>query len=369
MMDTMGVIIACNDKVNLGELERVRSVSAMPFGGRYRLIDFVLSGMVNSNIINVGVATDYNYQSLLDHLGSGKPWDLARKKYGLFILPPFARHQESISGDMEMNLLTGILHYMKRSSQKYVIVADCNNVCNIRFDDVVAQHRQSGADITLIYQKTDKRVDGEVYAALDENNCVTGLHYGNGNKNCTNRLVGYYVFTKEVLVSLLEKCQLQGKNNFLHDIIGATVSKGRVTGYCFNGYLRSITDIDSYYKVSMDLFDSRIRRSLFVADDKILTKTKDKVPTRYLSNAEVKSSIIADGCIIDGIVENSILFRGVTVEKGAVIKNSIIMQDCVVSESAMLDSVIMDKNCVIRKGKMLVGQPDFPIVVGKRRTI
>ena len=119
----------------------------------------------------------------------------------------------------------------------------------------------------------------------------------------------------------------------------------------------------------MDLFDSRIRRSLFVADDKILTKTKDKVPTRYLNNAEVKSSIIADGCIIDGIVENSILFRGVTVEKGAVIKNSIIMQDCVVSESAMLDSVIMDKNCVIRKGKMLVGQPDFPIVVGKRRTI
>lgn len=369
MMDTMGVIIACNDKVNLSELERVRSVSALPFGGRYRLIDFVLSGMVNSNIINVGVATDYNYQSLLDHLGSGKPWDLARKKYGLFILPPFARHHENTSGDIEMELLTGILHYMKRSGQKYVVVADCNNICNIRFDDIVAQHRHNEADITVVYQRTDSRKDGEVYATVDDDNIVTSLHYGKGNKKCTNRLVGYYVFTKEVLISMLEKCQLQGKNNFVQDILVASLDRRKVMGYCFEGYLKTITDIDSYYNVSMDLFDSHTRKSLFVADDKILTKTKDKVPTRYLDDADVTSSIIADGCIINGTVENCILFRGVSVEKGAVIKNSIIMQDCVVSEGATLDSVIMDKNCVIRKGKTLIGQPDFPIVVGKRRTI
>ncbi len=367
MLDTMGVILACNNEADLGELTRVRSVAAVPFAGRYRLVDFILSGMVNSGIINIGVATDYNYQSLLDHLGSGKPWDLARKKYGLFILPPFTRRITE-EGDARMSILIGILHYMKRSGQKYIIVADCNNVCNIRFDDILTHHTDSCSDITVVYQQTDGKNPG-TYLDIDKEGNVNGFIATSDAKKKVNRAVGYYVFNKDFLINSLERCQLLGKTDFVKDVIGWAVSKLKVTGYLFSGYLSAITDTDSYYRASMDLLDVNTRKQLFISDDRILTKTKDKVPTRYKQFAEVSDSMIADGCVIDGKVENSILFRGVTVEKGAVIKNSIIMQDSLISENVRLGACILDKNCIVRKDKELIGQSDFPIVVGKRRTV
>ncbi|MBO5867180.1 MAG: glucose-1-phosphate adenylyltransferase subunit GlgD [Clostridia bacterium] len=366
MIDTMGLIFSSNNETNLGELEVIRSVAALPFAGRYRLIDFVLSGMVNSGIINVGVTTDYNYRSLLDHLGSGKPWDLARKKYGLFILPPFAENLAKYD-DKGMGMILGAIHYLKRSQQKYVVVADCNNVCNIRFDQVVAQHKQTGADLTIVYQDVD---DGRFGLYLDiEEGRVTGFVTKTDDKPRLHRTVGYYVFTKDLLVNILERCQSQGKNDIAKDILENYITKHNVCAYRFDNYLATITDVDSYYRVSMDLLDVNVRKQLFVADDTIFTKIKDKVPTRYLSNAVVRNSMVADGCVIDGTVENCILFRGVTVEKGANLKNCIIMQDTVISADARLSCAILDKNCVICKGKELVGQPEFPIVVGKRRTI
>ena len=366
MIDTMGIIFSSNNETNLGELETVRSIAALPFAGRYRLIDFVLSGMVNSGIINVGVTTDYNYRSLLDHLGSGKPWDLARKKYGLFILPPFAQNLAKYH-DQRMGMILGALHYLKRSQQKYVVLADCNNVCNIRFEDIVANHKQSGADLTIVYQDVDDDRKG-LYLDI-EGNRVCGIVHRADDKPRTHRAVGYYVFTKDLLINILERCQAQGKNDVAKDLLEDYISKRNVVAYKFDKYLATIIDIDSYYRVSMDLLDVDVRKQLFVADDTIFTKIKDKVPTRYLSNAVVKNSMIADGCVIDGTVENCILFRGVTVEKGANLKNCIIMQDTVISADARLSCAILDKNCVICKGKELVGQPEFPVVVGKRRTI
>ncbi len=366
MIDTMGVIFASNNDVNLGELTTVRSVAALPFAGRYRLVDFVLSGMVNSGIINVGVATDYNYQSLLDHLGSGKPWDLARKKYGLFILPPFARNLE-IYEDDRMGLILGILHYIKRSQQKYIILANCNNVCNIRFEGALQRHKQSGADLTIIYQQTDGSQDG-LYLDV-EGDRVCGVVTSKDEKPRTNRDVGYYIFTKDLLVNVLERCQVQGKKDFAKDVIENYIARHNVVAYRFDNYLATVTDIDSYYCISMDLLNVDVRKQLFVADDVIFTKIKDKVPTRYLKHSSVKNSMVADGCVINGKVENCILFRGVTVEKGAKLKNCIIMQDTVISADVRLDCCILDKNCIIGKGKELVGQPDFPVVVGKRRTI
>lgn len=366
MIDTMGLIFSSNNETNLGELGTVRSIAALPFAGRYRLIDFVLSGMVNSGIVNVGVTTDYNYRSLLDHLGSGKPWDLARKKYGLFILPPFAENLTKYS-DQRMGMVLGALHYLKRSQQKYVVVADCNNVCNIRFDEVVEQHKQSGADLTIVYQDVDDNRFG-LYLDIEDGR-VTGFVTRRDNKPRVHRIVGYYVFTKDLLINILERCQAQGKNDIAKDLLEDYIIKHNVGAYRFDNYLATITDVDSYYRVSMDLLDVDVRKQLFVANDTIFTKIKDKVPARYLNNASVKNSMIADGCIIDGTVENCILFRGVTVEKGANLKNCIIMQDTVISADARLSCAILDKNCVICKGKELVGQPEFPIVVGKRRTI
>ena len=366
MIDTMGIIFSSNNETDIGVLDNVRSVAALPFAGRYRLIDFVMSGMVNSGIINVGVTTDYNYQSLLDHLGSGKPWDLARKKYGLFILPPFAENLAKYD-DQRMGMILGALHYLKRSQQKYVVVADCNNVCNIRFEDVVEHHKNTGADLTIVYQDVEDDRFG-LYIDI-EGGRATGFVTKRDNKPRIHRTVGYYVFTKDLLINTLERCKSQGKNDIAKDLLADYIQKHNVGVYRFDKYLATITDVDSYYRVSMDLLNEDVRKQLFIADDKIFTKVKDKVPTRYLESAVVKNSMIADGCVIDGEVENCILFRGVTVEKGAKLKNCIIMQDTVISRDARLSCAILDKNCVICKGKELVGQPEFPIVVGKRRTI
>lgn len=367
MIDTMGVIIACNSEANLRELTSHRTVSAVPFAGRYRLVDFVLSGMVNSGIRTVGIATGHVYQSLLNHVGSGKPWDLARKREGLFVLPP--AQDTELSGDSRIAVLYGILRFMERSKERYIVIADGNNVCNVRFDKIVEQHKKNHADITVVYQKVKSKVAGEAYADVEEDGTISDIVYAQDRKKCLNRLTGFYVFTKDLLINLLENCALHGKKHFVKNIIEKNVNKLNIQGYCFDGFLRTIKDIDSYYSVSMELFEFSKRKDIFIPHDKIFTKSKDRVPTRYLSNACVKNSIIADGCVIDGTIENSIIFRGVRVNKGAVIKNSIVMQDGIISADSTLGCCILDKNCVVREGKTLIGQPDFPIVVGKHRTI
>lgn len=366
MIDTMAVVLTGNNDCDLGELTRLRSVAAIPFGGRYRLVDFALSNVVNSGIVNVGVATDYNYQSLLDHLGSGKPWGLARKKYGMTLLPPFSANYSH--ADDRMKMLLAILHYLKRSQQKYVVVADCNVVCNLTFNQAVAEHEESGAELTVVYAKSEKKQSG-VFVTVRKDGGVTGFADVKEIKKQGNKLVGYYIFTKDLLVNVLERCQMLGKGDFFQDLLGTYFARNKVRGYLFNGYFAQVTDTNSYYNAMMDLMNTDVRKGLFFADNRILTKIKDKAPTKYLMNAEVSDSMIADGCVIDGKVENCILFRGVTVEKGADIKNCIIMQNSVVSQNVRLASCIIDKDCVILQGRELVGQPDFPIVVGKRRTI
>jgi glucose-1-phosphate adenylyltransferase len=362
MIDTMGLIFSSNNETNLGELEVIRSVAALPFAGRYRLIDFVLSGMVNSGIINVGVTTDYNYRSLLDHLGSGKPWDLARKKYGLFILPPFAENLAKYD-DKRMGMILGAIHYLKRSQQKYVVVADCNNVCNIRFEDVVAQHKQSGADLTIVYQDVEDNRFG-LYLDIEDGR-ATGFVTRRDDKPRIHRIAGYYVFTKDLLVNILERCQALGKNDMAKDVLADYIANHNVGVYKLDKYLATVRDIDSYYRASMDLLNNDVRKQLFVADDTIFTKIKDKVPTRYLTNAVVKNSMIADGCVINGTVENCILFRGVTVGKESELKNCVIMQDSVIGDKASLSYVITDKNTEISPARTLIGFDSYPAYIAK----
>lgn len=367
MLDTLGVIIACNNEADLGELSRVRTVSAVPFAGRYRLIDFILSGMVNSGMNTVGVATGHNYQSLLNHIGTGKPWDLARKREGLFVLPP--AQDVVLTGDCRIAVLTGAIRFLERSKQRYVVVADSNNVCNIRFDKIVEQHKNTNADITVVYQHVKSKTENETYVDVDENGAVKDLVYSSDRKKCLNRMVGYYVFTKDMLINILQDCMIHSRKRFVKDVIERNINRLKIYGYCFDRFLRSVKDIDSYYNVSMELFETNKRKDLFMSEDKIFTKSKDRVPTRYLSHASMKNSIVADGCVIDGTVENSIIFRGVTIGRGAEVKNCIVMQDGIISPKATLSCCILDKNCVIREGKTLIGQTDFSLVVNKHRTI
>lgn len=367
MLDTIGLILAGNT-CNLGELTRQRTVSAVPFGGRYRLIDFVLSSMVNSGIDTVGVACDYNYKSLLNHLGNGKSWDLARKKNGLLMLPP--DYIGKINEDnCNMQLLANSLGYLRRSMGNYVVLTEGNKVVNIDFVDVVEKHIQANADFTIIYNKVKSREAHRYYCAVDSNGFVNDIVYTNDKKQCLNKMTGCYVFNKDLLISLVEQAMLHDKQNFVKDIVEPSIRNLKVLGYCFGGYFATVDSVDSLYNTNMQLFDVAIRKELFMSDNKILTKSKDRTPTRYQENAEVNNSMIADGCVIDGKVMGSIIGRGVHISKGAVVKDSIIMPDSIIAEGATVCACIMDKSSHIRSGKTLIGQPEFPIVVGKRRTV
>ncbi len=361
MIDTVGIIMTGDSDSRLAELTRVRSASALPVAGRYRLIDFTLSGMVNSGITNVGVTTRNNYRSLMDHLGSGKEWDLNRKLYGLRILPPYIRGSESYSGDID--ILNGIKDFLARSNQQYVLIAHGDLLFNPRFDQIRAQHIESGADITVMYTSGPVTPSG-VRIELDGIN-VTDMEVSSEHSTQGNMLHGIYFMSKELLCQQIAHCTGRGLHDFTMDVLVRNVDKLKICGYKYDGFIGRIDSVNAYYSANMRMLDSDVRKELFLNKNFIYTKVKDTVPTYYSSDAKVVKSVIADGCRIEGTVENSIIFRGVTVEKGAAIRNSIVMQNSVIEKDVNLDYAVLDKSVTVRAGKRIAGQESFPVVIGK----
>lgn len=369
MKNAMGIILTGGKNIKLKELSTIRSSSAIPVGGKYRAIDFPLSNMVNSGITNVGVLTQYSFRSLMDHLGSGKEWDLDRKNDGLFILPP------SLSGDDtgwyrgSADAMYNNLTFLRRSNEEYVIIAQGNCVYKMVFDDMLECHRYKNADITVAYREMDDFLPEELsqlgIIKLDDNGRITDLQEKPLHPETRNGSMGIYVIRRELLISLLEECAAHGNYDFVKDILIKKLEKLNIYGYRFNGYWRNLSTIQMYYRCNMELLDPEIRHQLFIENGKIYTKVKDETPAKYNDEAEVRNSIVADGCIIEGVVENSVLFRGVMVKKGAVIRDSIIMQGSFIDENVSLQHAILDKSVVITRDKFLKGEPNWPIIVGK----
>ena len=368
MRDMMGIVMADNTELHLNELTEMRSVAAIPFGGRYRLIDFILSNMVNSGIINVGVATNINYSSLMDHLGSGAPWDLNRKIYGLFMLPPYVRGRGSVrAGNIDQ--LYGILTFLRRSRQQYVLLASGRIVCNMTFDDALKTHIDKDADITVIYHDK-KGVDaqlsrGAVYEVNDDGR-ITGIEIEPHFPKSTCESMDMYIIDRLKLIEMIDEAYARGNHDFLRDILLEKIDDFKIYGYEYKGFVGKIDSVESYYENSMKMLDDAVRKELFHSENRIYTKVKDQVPTQYGEDAVVENALIADGCVIEGCVENSIVSRGVHIAKGAVIKNSIVMQNSVVEENCEIENVIIDKECTLRAGKRLIGHPEHPVILPKR---
>ena len=365
MIDTVGIIMTGDSDERLAELTRVRSVSALPVAGRYRLIDFTLSGMVNSGINNVGVTTRNNYRSLMDHLGSGKEWDLNRKLYGLRILPPYIRGSEGYSGDID--ILNGIGDFLERSKQQYVLIAHGDLLFNPRFDQIRAQHIESGADITVMY--TEGEVNPPNVRIELDGIRVTDMEVSSQYSTQGNTLQGIYFMSKELLCQQIAHCAGRGLHDFTMDVLVRNVDKMKICGYKYDGFVGRIDSVNSYYVNNMRMLDSDVRKELFLNKNFIYTKVKDTVPTYYSSDARVTKSVIADGCRIEGTVENSIIFRGVTVAKGACIRNSIVMQNSTIEKDVRLDYAVLDKSVTVRQGKSIAGQESFPVIIGKDLTV
>lgn len=365
----VGVIFSNIHDENVPELSRHRTMASIPFGGRYRLIDFALSNMVNAGITTVGIVTKSNYQSLIDHLGSGKEWDLARKDGGVILLPPYSDETDR-PYTSRLEALKGITGFLTRRKEEYVVISDCDGVARVDIADIVKYHVEKGADITMVYHEETGATESSYYITLepDETGRIKGLKINPKTDKKHNLYVNIMVMSREFLINTIQDAIAKGFTSFGRDILVKRVNDIKIYGYNFRGFYANIRSLQSYFSKSMALLDRGVREELFGARD-IYTKVRDSAPSKYSDDASVTTSLISDGCLIEGTVENCILFRGVKIGKGSVVKNSILMQDTVIGSSVQLDCVITDKNVVIRDRRHLSGCEALPYFIGKGRMI
>lgn len=371
MGNVLGLVFANMHDTTLGDMTKNRTMGSVMFGGRYRLIDFPLSNMVNSGISEVGVITKSNYQSLLDHLGSAREWDLARKKGGLYILPPFGNVESTLyRGRIEA--LYGAMSFIKHSRAKYVILSDCDVVTNIDYKPIVAAHIESGADITAVahtgvYSYDDIKTS-TVFNVDADKNVTSVLINPDISGTCTTSL-NVFVMSMDFLIETVNDAMARGNVSFERNILQEKCRELKIKIYEYDNYFSKLNSPESYFKSNMALLEPENARKLFVPKRSIYTKVSDNAPVKYDLDSKVSNSLIADGCIIEGEVENSVLFRGVKVGKGAKVKNCILMQGTVVGDNAELNYLITDKNVSICENHILTSSPQYPMYVGKGASV
>lgn len=362
--NVLGIIFSNAYDEAVPELTALRTMGSIPFAARYRLIDFPLSNMVNAGIPQVGVITKSNYRSLMDHIGTGKPWDLSRKREGMTLLPPFNTPSTGITSG-KVDSLYGSISYISKSAKEHVLLTDCNVICSMDYEKLIKAHAAKDADITIAYANGNPpATENGTELILDADGRVVDT----GVIDCYSSSVNYSLKIMIIRRTLLERLLHEAHSAKIDDfetIISNNVKHLRIYGYEQTGFVRVLASLQNYFDISLELLKLENRKALFTPDRPVYTKVSDQVPSIYGIGADVKNSLIADGCKIYGEVENSILFRGVTVEKGAKIKNSIVMQNTFVGENSALECVIIDKSAVVKPNKKLCGAENYPVYIGK----
>ena len=365
----LGIIFPNMHDKAIPELTRIRTMASVPFGGRYRMIDFALSGFVAAGIDNIAVVPRTSYVSLMDHVGSGKEWDLARKRGGLKIFPPYGEAGTKATKGRQ-GALESIVGYIESVPCEYVVLADCGIACAVDYDDVVEKHIESKADITIVYNKDvlDETAKTDNVTLDVRNGKVCEMLINDVSDKVRNVGMWIYVINKDILVKAIHDCESKGLSEFERDVLQAAVGTLEIRGYEYVGYAKRITNIKSFYEANLDLCNAENLRALFGAYP-VYTKIRDDAPVRYTIGSSVKNTIAGDGCFVEGSVEGSVLFRGVKVAKESSVKNCVLMQDVVVEEGAVVENVICDKGVVITKGQKLIGTSTHPVYVEKRAKV
>ena len=361
----IGILMLNENEDNIKSLTKSRPIASIPIGGRYRIIDFVLSNMINSGIHNIGIFANTKSRSLVDHLGTGKSWDLDRKINGLFLFNfgsdgSLLRDIDALSENME---------YIHRTKQDYVIISSSYMICNMDYNEAAKYHEKSGSDITLIYKKTNNGKRHYLSSStlyINEENSVLSVGKNIGAEDKLNISMEMFIMKKSTLISIINKNVQTGYHNSIKAAIYNSVSDLNVNAYEFKGYLQCVNSIKNYYSTSMDMLNGRVTKELFFNNGLIYTKSKDGAPSKYFDGSNVKNALISNGCILKGSIENSIISRSVIVHAGAEIKNCIIFENCEIKEGCKLTNVIIDKNTIVNENTVLKGAVEFPVVIEKK---
>lgn len=378
MSSAAGIIFSNIHDRNIPELTKLRTIASVPFGCRYRFIDFALSNMVNSDIYNVHIITSYNYHSLMDHIGSGKDWDLARRSGGIKILPPNITAYAGGGNALyttRLEALKSVSYSIGKIPEDYIVLSDCDVICNIDLNDILDYHIKTGADMTFAVKNmelTREQASANTIFRSDAEGRITDVLAYPGNFEgkgdlCLNIIVANKNYLQQIVLDAIA----HNYSSLNKDVISRNVSHANYRVYKYDGFFGCVSSTADYFELSMDLVKHpEIRDALFnVRNRPVYTKVRNSVPTFYSTNSKVSDSLIADGCQIYGTVENCILFRGVKIGRGAVVRNSILMQDTIVGENASLNCVISDKNAVIRDGRVLSGAEELPYYIMKGKMI
>ena len=368
----LGIIFPNSYDALVPELVSMRLMASIPFASRYRIIDFILSGMTNSGIGNISVIVNKNYHSLMDHLGSGREWDLVRKNGGLHIFPPFAE-KEAKPYVGRASALANILDFLRDAKEKYIIMSDTNMVVNFDFHAMLQTHIENEADMTLAYCEQpipsgfiNAKNDGRsFYYTFDmEEDQIKKIYINSKEDGIKNFSMNIFIINRELLVEMVDNALVRGQEFFMRDVLIPQINKLNVKGYKYTGYVGFISDMKSYFDENMKLLDDYNLDSLF-SGSPVYTKIRGDHPTQYVNGSRAQNVMVASGCIIEGDVENSVIFRGVKVAKGATVKNCILMQDTVISRAAVLHHVISDKNVEVMESRTLMGHDNYPMVIAK----
>ena len=365
-----GIVFANINDSLMKKLTAMRSMASVPFGARYRLIDFTLSNLVNAGVSSVGVIIKENYRSLMDHIGSGVYWDLDRKNGGIYLLPPFLTSgTKRYNGTLDA--LYGATDYIERCGADYIVLCNADTIANIDISAAVQSHIDKKADVTLAYHKGKApRNNADImFLNVGRNKKIESIDFEIEADGTNAFYAGVAVISRDVLLKLINEGYSSGALSFTRDVLSGMTGKLRIYGFEHKEFIAVLDGTDAYYNANMALLDSNVRKQLFKTERPIFTKTRDDMPTRYGTKADVTNSIVADGCVINGTVRNSILFRGVTVEKDAVVENCILMQETAVDSGAVIDNVIADKNAVIGENMVLRGRPDRCVFVKKNQIL
>ena len=372
-MKAIGIILAGGNSQRLKELCSVRATAAMPVASSYRAIDFALSNMTNSDIRKVAVITQFNSRSLHDHLSSAKWWDLDRKEGGLYIFTPFLSNNNNFWFRGVADSIYQKISILKRSHEPYVVIVSGDGIYKMDYQKVLEYHVSKNADITIVTQNVagqeGKDVQNFGVMTFDDDMKMTSFEEKPIEPKSSNISLGIYVISRTLLIKLLENAIPKGYYDFVKDIILRNKNNLNVYGYEFDGYWNTLNSIEAYMQTNMDFLKAEVRVPLLGQEPYIETKPSDDPPAKYNPTSEVTNALVGTGCIIDGAVDTSILFRKVKISEGASVKNSIIMKGSYIGKNCVIENAIIDKECVISDGKQLIGTKEEPVVIQKGQVI